>query len=47
MRMIIVDVLSDLGYRVMDAGDGHSGLRILTSAPTSTFCSPMSACPEA
>ncbi len=29
VRMVIVDVLSDLGYTVLEAGDGHSGLHIL------------------
>ncbi|MEJ0015736.1 MAG: ATP-binding protein [Acetobacteraceae bacterium] len=29
IRMIIADVLSDLGYTVLEAGDGSSGLRIL------------------
>ena len=29
IRMVIADVLSDLGYTVLEAGDGHSGLKIL------------------
>ena len=29
IRMVIVDVLSDLGYTVLEAGDGRSGLKIL------------------
>jgi CheY-like chemotaxis protein len=29
IRMIIVDVLSDLGYTVLEAGEGLSGLKIL------------------
>lgn len=29
VRMVIVDVLSDLGYTVLEAGDGRSGLNIL------------------
>ena len=29
IRMVIADVLSDLGYTVLQAGDGRSGLRIL------------------
>ena len=29
VRMVIVEVLSDLGYTVLDAADGRSGLRIL------------------
>jgi len=32
VRMIVVDVLSDLGYAVLQAGDGRSGLQILESA---------------
>jgi signal transduction histidine kinase/CheY-like chemotaxis protein len=32
VRMIVVDVLSDLGYTVLEAGDGRSGLSILESA---------------
>jgi len=31
LRMIIVDVLSDLGFVVLEAGDGRSGLRIVES----------------
>jgi PAS domain S-box-containing protein len=31
VRMIVVDVLSDLGYDVLEAGDGRSGLQILES----------------
>jgi len=31
VRMIVVDVLSDLGYAVLEAGDGRSGLQILES----------------
>ncbi len=31
LRMIIVDVLSDLGFTVLEAGDGRSGLRIVES----------------
>jgi PAS domain S-box-containing protein len=31
VRMIVVDVLSDLGYAVLEAGDGRSGLQILDS----------------
>ena len=31
VRMIVVDVLSDLGYAVLEAGDGRSGLKILES----------------
>jgi CheY-like chemotaxis protein len=29
IRMVIADVLSDLGYTVLQAGDGRSGLRVL------------------
>jgi CheY-like chemotaxis protein len=29
IRMVIADVLSDLGYTVLEAGDGSSGLKIL------------------
>jgi signal transduction histidine kinase len=29
IRMVIADVLSDLGYTVLEAGDGRSGLKIL------------------
>jgi signal transduction histidine kinase/CheY-like chemotaxis protein len=29
IRMVIADVLSDLGYTVLEAGDGHSGVKIL------------------
>ena len=32
VRMIVVDVLSDLGYAVLEAGDGRSGLTILESS---------------
>ncbi len=31
IRMVIVDVLSDLGFTVMEAVDGRSGLRIVES----------------
>ena len=31
VRMIVVDVLTDLGYSVLEAGDGRSGLTILES----------------
>jgi len=31
VRMIVVDVLSDLGYAVLEAGDGRSGMQILES----------------
>ena len=31
VRMVVVDVLSDLGYAVLEAGDGRSGLTILES----------------
>jgi len=29
IRMVIADVLSDLGYTVLEAGDGRSGLKII------------------
>ena len=29
IRMVIADVLSDLGYTVLEAGDGRSGLKVL------------------
>jgi CheY-like chemotaxis protein len=29
IRMVIADVLSDLGYTALEAGDGRSGLKIL------------------
>jgi signal transduction histidine kinase/CheY-like chemotaxis protein len=29
VRMVIADVLSDLGYTVLEAGDGRSGLKVL------------------
>ena len=29
MRMVIADVLSDLGYTVLEADDGSAGLKIL------------------
>jgi PAS domain S-box-containing protein len=32
VRMLVVDVLQELGYTAIEAGDGHSGLRILQSA---------------
>ena len=32
VRMIVVDVLSDLGYAVLEADDGRSGLTILESS---------------
>ncbi len=32
VRMVVVDVLSDLGYTVLEAGDGRAGLNILESA---------------
>ena len=31
VRMVVVDVLSDLGYTVLEAGDGRAGLKILES----------------
>ncbi len=31
VRMIVVDVLSDLGYTVLEAGDGRAGLHIVES----------------
>ena len=31
VRMVVADVLTDRGYGVLEAGDGHSGLRILES----------------
>ncbi len=31
VRMVVVDVLADLGYAVLEAGDGRSGLHILDS----------------
>ena len=31
VRMVVVDVLSDLGYTVLEAGDGRAGLSILES----------------
>ena len=31
VRMVVVDVLADLGYAVLEAGDGRSGLDILDS----------------
>ena len=31
LRMVIVDVLSDLGFTVLEAGDGRAGLRIVES----------------
>jgi CheY-like chemotaxis protein len=34
IRMVIADVLSDLGYTVLEAGDGSSGLKILKPAPS-------------
>jgi CheY-like chemotaxis protein len=30
--MLVVDVLQELGYSAIEAGDGHSGLKILQSA---------------
>ena len=32
VRMLVVDVLQELGYSAIEAGDGQSGLRILQSA---------------
>jgi PAS domain S-box-containing protein len=32
VRMLVVDLLEDLGYRVLDAEDGASGLKVLQSA---------------
>jgi CheY-like chemotaxis protein len=31
VRLLIVEVVNDLGYRVLEAADGHSALRILQS----------------
>jgi CheY-like chemotaxis protein len=31
VRMVVVDVLSDLGYTVLEAGDGRAGLQIVES----------------
>jgi signal transduction histidine kinase/CheY-like chemotaxis protein len=33
VRMVIVDVLSDLGYTVVEASDSRSGLRVLETQP--------------
>jgi CheY-like chemotaxis protein len=30
--MLVVDVLQELGYTAIEAGDGHSGLKMLQSA---------------
>ena len=32
VRMLVVDVLRELGYTAIEAGDGHSGLKMLQSA---------------
>ena len=32
VRMLVVDVLQELGYTAIEAGDGHSGLKMLQSA---------------
>jgi PAS domain S-box-containing protein len=32
VRMLVVDVLQELGYTAIEAGDGHSGMKILKSA---------------
>ncbi len=32
VRMLVVDVLQELGYTAIEAGDGHSGLKLLQSA---------------
>ncbi len=37
VRMVVVDVLSDLGYTVLEAGDGRAGLRILESTARVDF----------
>ena len=31
VRMLVTDVLEDLGYRALEAGDGASGLKVLQS----------------
>ena len=36
IRMVDRDLLSDLGYTVLEAGDGRSGLRFLKPAPSLT-----------
>ncbi len=47
VRMLVADVLADLGYAALEAGDGPSGLKVLQAAPASTCSSPTSACPAA
>jgi signal transduction histidine kinase len=37
IRMLVTDVLEDLGYRAIEAGDGPAGLRVLQSDCGSTY----------
>jgi PAS domain S-box-containing protein len=32
VRMLVIDVLQELGYTAIEAGDGHAGLKVLRSA---------------
>jgi CheY-like chemotaxis protein len=32
VRMLVVDVLEELGYTAIEAGDGHAGIKVLQSA---------------
>ncbi len=36
VRMLVADVLADLGYAAIEAEDGPSGLKVLQSRPRST-----------
>ncbi len=37
VRMLVTDVLGDLGYTAVEAADGAGGLKVLQSDARSTF----------
>jgi hypothetical protein len=47
IRMLVSEVLQDLGYAAIEAADAAAGLQALRSDTRSTCWSPMSACPAA
>jgi CheY-like chemotaxis protein len=48
VRMLVVDTLEELGYTVVEAGDGPSGMKVIQSeARIDLLVSPMSVCPTA
>ena len=47
IRALITDMLADLGYNAIEAGDGPAGLALLRAAAGGSSCwSPMSGCPR-